>query len=75
MDIFQVILCGNVLPIDALGSLQLMHPRLQIGNGGHACVQNDTPFSIALPPIIHGHITTSVFQLDFVIFLKGILLY
>lgn len=36
MDIFQAILCGNVQRIVALGSVQMMHPRLQIGNGGHA---------------------------------------
>lgn len=56
MDIFQVILCGNVLRIVALGSLQLMHPRLQIGNGGHAWAQNDSLFSTSRPRIIHGHL-------------------
>lgn len=65
MDIFQVILCGNVLHIVALGSLQMMHPRLQIGNGGHAWAQNDSLFSISQPQIIHGHFTTSVFLLNF----------
>lgn len=40
MDIFQVILCGNVLRIVASGSLQMMHPRSQIGNGGHAQAPN-----------------------------------
>lgn len=44
MDILQVILCGNVLCIVALGSLWLMHPRLQIGNGGHTGVQAEESF-------------------------------
>lgn len=47
MDIFQVILCGNVQRIVALGSAQKMHPRLQIGNGGHAWAQDDSLLAIS----------------------------